>query len=104
MNKTFEKSSNLKGKYKMKTKLYALLASAALIAQAQAGGHHGGGGGQSAPSVSAPARSGHVSSFHSMPARNFSGSRTAYSGRHFSPSRAREFDLGRLDRSSATLR
>ena len=66
----------------MKTKFYwvALLASAAMIAQANAGGHHGGGGGMGggfgggfAGGRSAPAPGGGFSSFHSMPMRGFSG-------------------------------
>ena len=74
----------------MKTKFYwvALLASAALIAQANAGGHHGGGGGGAGGLVSAPpapARGGAVSSVHSMPMQNFGGSGMIYSGQRFSP-------------------
>ncbi|MEY2487497.1 MAG: hypothetical protein QOH39_3145 [Verrucomicrobiota bacterium] len=76
----------------MKTKLYwvALLASASLITQAQAGGQHGGGGhggsGHAAASGPAPARGGYsASSFHSMPTRNFGSARTIYSGQRFSP-------------------
>ena len=100
----------------MKTKFYwfALLASAALIAQAQAGGHVGGGGGMGGHvgggggmgghfgggggtgghfgggggmggHFAAPARGGAVSSFHSMPMRNFGGGRMIYSGQRFSP-------------------
>jgi hypothetical protein len=66
----------------MKTKFYwvALLASAAMIAQANAGGHHGGGGGMGggfgggfAGGRSAPAPGGGFSSFHSMPMRGFGG-------------------------------
>src|SRR5260370_4363545 len=71
----------------MKTKFYwiALLASAALIAQAKAGGHNGGGGGGHFAAASAgPARGGAVSSFHSMPMRNFGGGRMI-SGQRFSP-------------------
>ena len=73
----------------MKTKVYwvALLASAALIAQAQAGGRYGGGGGGGGHFSSArpgPARGGAVSSFHSMPMRNFGGGRMIYSGQRFS--------------------
>src|ERR1700739_550750 len=74
----------------MKTKFYwfALLASAAIIAQAQAGGHFGGGGGMAGHfggAGPAPARGGAVSSFHSMPVRNFGGGRMIYSGQRFSP-------------------
>ena len=73
----------------MKTKFYwfALLASAALIAQAQAGGHHGGGGGMGggfAAARPAPSRGGAGSSYHSMPTRNFGGGRMIYSGQRFS--------------------
>jgi hypothetical protein len=70
----------------MKTKFYwiALLASAALIAQAQAGGHNGGGGGNFAAVGSAPARSGGGPSFYSMPARSFGGGRMVYSGQRLS--------------------
>ena len=52
----------------MKTKFYwvALLASAAMIAQANAGGHHGGGGGSFAA---------HASAFHSAPMHSFGGGR-----------------------------
>jgi Putative peptidoglycan binding domain len=83
----------------MKTRMLmaALLASAALVAPAEAGnGHHGGGGG----GFVAPARSsggggpsfrsmpagrfGGGASFRSMPMRSFSGNRTIYSGQRFS--------------------
>lgn len=76
----------------MKTKFYwlALLASAAMIAQANAGGHHGGGGGggsggsvaSSGPSNSG--RSGAVSSARSMPMHTLGGGRMIYSGQRFS--------------------
>src|ERR1700720_5040361 len=73
----------------MKTKFYwvALLASAALIAQAYGGGHYGGGGGGGhfAAGGAGPARGGAVPSFHSMPMRNFGGGRMIYSGQRFSP-------------------
>jgi hypothetical protein len=72
----------------MKTKFYwvALLASAALIGQAKGGGHYGGGGrGDFAAASAGPARGGAVSSFHSMPIRNFGGGRMIYSGQSFSP-------------------
>src|SRR5713101_974051 len=83
----------------MKTKFYwvALLASAALIAQAQAGGHHGGGGGNFAAGGPAPARSGGSPSFHSMPMRNFGGGRMIYSGQRFS-------SVGMRSPSSAAFR
>jgi len=72
----------------MKTKFYwvALLASAALIAQAKAGGYHGGGGGgHFAGAGPAPMRGGGSSSFHSMPTRSFGGGRMIYPGQRFSP-------------------
>jgi Putative peptidoglycan binding domain len=70
----------------MKAKFYwiALLASAALIAQAQAGGYHGGGGGNFAAAGPGPARSSGGPSFHSMPARSFGGGRMVYSGQRLS--------------------
>ena len=75
----------------MKTKFYwlALLASAAMIAQANAGGHHGGGGGGGSGgsvAVSGPSnsgRSGAVSSYHAMPMHTLVGSRMIYSGERF---------------------
>ncbi len=73
----------------MKTKFYwvALLASAAMIAQAKAGGYHGGGagGGHFAGAGPAPMRGGGSSSFHSMPTRSFGGGRMIYPGQRFSP-------------------
>lgn len=65
----------------MKTKLFVLLASAAMIGQATAGDHH-----RSAPDSPgpAPARGGAVRSFHPMAMRNFDGNRMMYSGRRFS--------------------
>src|ERR1700736_1112276 len=83
----------------MKTKFYwvALLASAALIAQAQAGGHHGGGGGGGAGGGGGGrgnfagggggfSRGGGSPSFHSGGMRSFGGGggRMIYSGQHFS--------------------
>src|SRR5256714_9528938 len=60
----------------MKTKFYwvALLASAAMIAQAKAGGHYGGGGGFAMAAHPAPA---HVAApaFNSAPRGNFGGGR-----------------------------
>src|SRR6266516_2481395 len=60
----------------MKTKFYwvALLASAAMIAQAKAGGHHGGGGGfaMAAHPAQAPAA---APAFHPAPRGNFGGGR-----------------------------
>jgi hypothetical protein len=73
----------------MKTRFYwtALLVSAALIAQAHAGGQHGGGGfaGGGGHFSAGPSRGGGVSSFRSMPMRNFGGGRMVYSGQRFSP-------------------
>jgi hypothetical protein len=81
----------------MKTKFYwvALLASAAMIAQANAGGHHGGGGGGAgAQHFSAPtAFTGSAGpAFHSMPARNFNGKRAIYSGWSFYGRQRYNFD------------
>jgi putative peptidoglycan binding protein len=87
----------------MKTKFYALLASAALIAQAQAGGHHGGGGGHSATSAAPPVRGSGVSSFHPTPGRNFGG-RMIYSGRRFSPSGMGQFNRGSIHRDGGVAR
>jgi hypothetical protein len=62
----------------MKTKFYwvALLASAAMIAQAKAGGHHGGGGGGGFAMVAQPAPA-HAAApaFKSAPRGNFGGGR-----------------------------
>jgi Putative peptidoglycan binding domain len=76
----------------MKTKFFwvALLASAAMIAQANAGGHHGGGGGGGSGgsvAVSGPSnsgRSGAVSSYRSMPTHAVNSGRAIYSGQRFS--------------------
>jgi Putative peptidoglycan binding domain len=71
----------------MKTKFHwvALLASAALIAQAKAGGHHGGGGGGGAIVMhSAPAHVAAPSSFQSGPRGNFGRGRFMASGPRFS--------------------
>jgi hypothetical protein len=86
----------------MKTKFLwvALLASAALIAQAQAGGHYGGGGGMGghfATAGPAPARGGAISSFHSLPTGNFGGGRMIYPSQRFSP-------IGMRSPSSGALR
>ena len=72
----------------MKTKFYwvALLASAAMIAQANAGGRYGGGGGFVARV--APARAA-VPSFNSAASRGFGSGRMVYSGQRFSPSMMR---------------
>ena len=68
----------------------AVLASAAMIAQANPGAYHGGGGGfhggavtHAAPAAHAPARAGGFSSMHSMPTRSFGG-RMIYPGRRYS--------------------
>src|SRR5438874_12597295 len=95
----------------MKTKFYwvALLASAALIAQAKAGGHHGGGGGGGFGGVghAAPGGGGaRVSSF---------GSRGSFGGGHFmapgprfssyrSPMAFHQQRFGGSDRASALAR
>jgi hypothetical protein len=73
----------------MKTKFYwvALLASAAMIAQANAGGRYEGGGGALAARV-APARAA-VSSFNSAANRSFGSRRTAYSSQRFSATMTR---------------
>ena len=73
----------------MKTKFqwFALLASAAMIAQAQAGGHHGGGGsfsGGFASARSAPSRGGPAASFRGAGRANFGGRGMIYSGQRFS--------------------
>jgi Putative peptidoglycan binding domain len=69
----------------MKTKFYwvALLASAAMIAQANAGGRYGGGGGGSVARV-APARAA-VPSFNSAASGSFGSGRMVHSGQRFSP-------------------
>jgi len=76
----------------MKTKSLsvALVASAAMIAQANPGAYHGGGGGfrggavaHGAPAGHAPARAGGFSSMHSMPTRSFGG-RMAYPRQRYS--------------------
>ena len=73
----------------MKTKLLwvALLASAALIAQANAGGRYGGGGGGSVARV-APARAA-VPSFNSAASGSFGSGRMVYSGERSSPTTLR---------------
>ena len=73
----------------MKTKFYwvALLASAAMIAQANAGGRYGGGGGgfvaRTGPSRAA------APSFNSAASRSFGSGRMVYSGQRFSPTTLR---------------
>ena len=73
----------------MKTKFYwvALLASAAMIAQANAGGRYGGGGGGFA-ARGAPARAA-APSFNSAASRSFGSGRMVYSGQRFSPTMMR---------------
>ena len=73
----------------MKTKFYwvALLASAAMIAQANAGGRYGGGGGGFVARV-APARAA-VPSFNSAASGSFGSGRMVYSGQRFSPTTLR---------------
>ncbi len=89
----------------MKTKFYwfALFASAALIAQAQAGGHHGGGGGSFAAAGPGPARSGGSPSFHSMPMQSFGGGRI-YSGQRFSSPAFRQPYINSTSRAIAGTR
>lgn len=76
----------------MKTKFVsvALVAGAAVIAQANPVAYHGGGGrarpgavAHAAPAARAPVRAGGFSSFHSMPIRPYGGS-TFYSGQRYS--------------------
>ena len=73
----------------MKTKFYwvALLTSAAMIAQANAGGRYGGGGGGFVARV-APARSA-VPSFNSAASGSFGSGRMVHSGQRFSPTTLR---------------
>src|SRR5438128_2787624 len=99
--KSFETQKQHIGNQIMKTKLYwfALLASAALIGQAQAGGHHSGGGGNFVAAAPLPARSGAPSSFHSAPMRSFGGGRTIYSGQRFSAIGPRSLSRAPLRRS-----
>ena len=72
----------------MKTKFYwvALLASAAMIAQAKAGGHHGGGGGGGFAMAAhpAPAHAAAAPAFHPAPRGNFGGGPYMASGTRFS--------------------
>src|SRR5947199_9521583 len=69
----------------MKTKFYwvALLASAAMIAQAKAGGHYGGGGGFTMAAHPAPAHAA-ATAFQSAPRGNFGGGRYIAPGTRFS--------------------
>jgi len=92
----------------MKTKFYwvALLASAALIAQAKAGGHNGGGGGGgfAAPHAGGGARVG-SSAFYSAARGNFGGGRFMAPGPRFSsyhtPTAFRQQRVGSFDRGFA---
>jgi len=91
----------------MKTKFYwvALLASAALIAQAKAGGHRGGGGGGFAMAAH-PAPAQHSApAFHSAPRGNFGGGRFMAPGQRFSsyhaPMAFRQQRFGGSDRAFA---
>src|SRR5258708_38927946 len=73
----------------MKTKFYwvALLASAAMIAQAKAGGHYGGGGGFAMAAHPAPVHA-TAPAFQSAPRGNFGGGRYMAPGARFSSNRA----------------
>jgi hypothetical protein len=71
----------------MKTKFYwvALLASAAMIAQANAGGHYGGGGGGGFAMAAHPAPAhAAAAAFQSAPRGNFGGGRYIAPGAHVS--------------------
>jgi putative peptidoglycan binding protein len=76
--------SNQKELKIMKTKFYwvALLASAAMIAQANAGGRYAGGGGRTFAMPAAPARAA-APSFNSAPSRSFGSGRMVYSVQRF---------------------
>src|SRR5256885_11829770 len=96
----------------MKTKFYwvALLASAAMIAQAKAGGHHGGGGGggfDMAAAHSAPAHAA-APALRSVPRGNFGGGRYIAPGSRFSsdhgPATFRQPRLAGSDRTFARSR
>jgi hypothetical protein len=96
----------------MKTKFIwvALLASAAMIAQAKAGGHYGGGGGFGGAFASAhpaTAHGGAVAPTRPMTVRNFGGGRAIYSGRSLSSTGLRSQSLAafrqRSVNSSATI-
>lgn len=79
----------------MKRKFYwvALLASAAMIAQANAGGHHGGGGSSDGSvTVSPSSNSGRSSagpSYHAIPGHTLGGGRVIYSGTRLAPAGVR---------------
>jgi hypothetical protein len=74
----------MKGNRNMKIRFYwvAILASAALTTEAQAGGHHGGGA-----HFAAPARGGFAPAFHGAPRSNFGGGRFTAPGPRFSSNR-----------------
>jgi hypothetical protein len=78
--------SNKKELKIMKTKFYwvALLASAAMIAQANAGGRYAGGGGGTLAMPAAPARAA-APSFNSAASRSLGSGRMVHSGQRFSP-------------------
>jgi hypothetical protein len=82
--------SNKKELKIMKTKFYwvALLASAAMIAQANAGGRYAGGGGGTFAMPAAPARAA-APSFNSAASRSLGSGRMVYSGQRFSPTMMR---------------
>src|SRR6266496_2736243 len=82
--------SNKKELKIMKTKFYwaALLASAAMIAQANAGGRYAGGGGGTFAMPAAPARAA-APSFNSVASRSLGSGRMVYSGQRFSPTMMR---------------
>jgi len=92
----------------MKTKFYwvALLASAAMIAQANAGGHHGGGGGGGFAMAARPAPA-HAAApaFNSAPHGNFGGGHYIAPGTRFSsyhaPTAFRQPRLVAADRTFA---
>ena len=73
----------------MKTKFYwvALLASAAMIAQANAGGRYRGSGGEFVARAAAPHAA--APSFNSAASRSFGGGPMIYSGQRFSPTTLR---------------
>ncbi len=91
----------------MKTKFYwvALLASAALIAQAKAGGHNGGGGGSFAAPHAGGGAHAAAPAFHPAPRGNFGGGRFMAPGPHFSsyhtPMAFRQQRVGSFDRGFA---
>jgi hypothetical protein len=93
----------------MKTKFYwvALVASAALIAQAQAGDHHGSGGGVATTAHPAPAHAAGPA-FHSAPRGSFGGGRFMARGPRFSsyhaPMAFRQQRFGDSDRAFARNR